>query len=349
MPGHEFIILGRQRSGTSVTHACLRGHPEVASHPEELHATLFRALPPSGLPPEESVEERRQAYRDVLAQLTRRSQDETRARGIKTAVYSEESSIDLVNCLQDYLPHAKVILVQREDLLAQYASLLIAERSGRWHRLEREERADPSELHIPLDEFLKYVRDCRASAAQFDRLRSSHQVLDFQYEVDIGQGIAHEKLFGFLQLTAIEPTWLGMRKISPPIESYLSNHVELREALNSIDALPSTEAEDRAQQRRSSEHLGDGSVFSLHRSTQLLDAGESRHAHQVLMRAIRQGIEGDEQVQKWAIQLLERALEEIGDVDLAEASLQDCEPGYSSNSEYLELRAKVARAKQEGS
>ena len=151
MKTERFIVLGMQRSGTTVTHVCLAGHPEVCMAPDEVYVEPFftRGLA-AFTGGKESYKDRQDGYArlfDLIAGF--RAKESTRAVGFKVAIGSANDARDVANCLSEYLPDLKVILVHRSDLAAQFGSLQRAIASGEWHAWEGEKSGTDTRLLCP--------------------------------------------------------------------------------------------------------------------------------------------------------------------------------------------------------
>lgn len=121
----RFLIVGSPRSGTSVTHACIQGHPQATGAEDEVRVEpLFTRGIAAFTFGNESWPERQRGYRALFDAIAGGGDDPAiRAHGMKVTLGTPEEAMDLANTLRDHLPSVRVVLVHREDLVAQYASL----------------------------------------------------------------------------------------------------------------------------------------------------------------------------------------------------------------------------------
>jgi hypothetical protein len=236
----RFVIVGMQRSGTSVTQQCVAGHPEVSCPEDEVRVEPFftRGLAVYTVRGRESFARRTAGHRRLFDAITRPARPGAeRALGLKVAVASYAQALDLYIGLVEHFPDVRIVLVERRDLLAQHASLLLARESGRWHRHGLREARSDARIRPDPEVFGRYAAEaCRIHRLLGD-LAGSHALLRIGYEADIEPGFDPRALFDFLGLRPLEPTWLRMRKISPPLEDFVDG----------LDALRRIEAQARAE------------------------------------------------------------------------------------------------------
>ncbi len=247
----RFVVLGSQRSGTSVTQAILEGHPEVAMPWDETEADLlgrgYRAYT-FGL---EAYRERQAANRalfDALAGL--HAGAETRAIGVKVALDSLAAAVSVLNGLLEHHPETRVVYVVRDDLLAQFASLKRAEATGTWHLRgsHPDHTGEPVKLVLPADEFRDYALGALRTRVLVGSLAGLRPLLEVSFERDLlGGALDPATLFRFLGVAELPVTWATMRKVAPPVEDYVENVAELRAVLDGLPAVEPAEVEAGAR------------------------------------------------------------------------------------------------------
>ncbi|MGE0142918.1 MAG: DUF6473 family protein [Planctomycetota bacterium] len=235
----QFLVLGPQRSGTTVTYVALRDHPQVCGLSDEVDpVALFHrgvlvytrsehvnpALRPIYIP--------RLFEAIALAEAT----PATRAGGMKSAVSNRAEAELIVEALLGPLRHVKLILTIRTDLIAQFGSLKRAQATNEWHSWRKQEKQDVK-LELSVPEFLGYARACRDLNDLLLGIRDRRDdVLLLNYESDIlgdPRGAA-SKLYRFVGVDDIEPVWVKSEKVAPPPEDFITNIADLRRALDQM-------------------------------------------------------------------------------------------------------------------
>ena len=224
----RYLIVGPARSGTTVTHLCLAGHPNVSALSDEVRVDPFFTLGISVFTHgNDDPEERRRGFValfDALCGLHRTK--ETRVLGCKTAISSPDEALTLVASLRKNLPGMKVILTLRRDIVAQLGSLRRAQATGNWHSwvkpklaLDRKIRIDKAQLERHAWDYLRTERELMA-------LKDAHPVFVVSYEEDLlsGDGEVYQRIFDFLGLPRRPVTWLKSDKVAPPPEDYISDY-----------------------------------------------------------------------------------------------------------------------------
>lgn len=249
----RFIIAGMARSGTTVTHQALQGHPNVMSAMDEIKADPFfskgyAVFTVSGT----NDWERDHGYGlliDALSMIPCRlrgehlmgfggteqhPKGEILANGLKMAIGSPLEAQLFADAMTRFasLQQVHVILVERRDLVAQCASLMRAMRSGRWHSFFQTDPTVPdpdASFAIPEDEFRDYCQQAAAVKEAFARVSSGRRVLRISYEDDIvARGVeSFGSLFAFLGLPFVEPSWVASTKVAPPLERFITNTKQL--------------------------------------------------------------------------------------------------------------------------
>ncbi len=247
-PLTRYLIIGCPRSGTTVMHMAMEGHPMVSTLTDEMETTPFFAM---GLGTftcgAESDEERQGGYRalfDAITSITA-SADQTH-RGAKVCARSPDEAAVLVESLRTYLPDMRIILTVRDDLVAQYGSLRKARRSNVWHSWNpgaSSERDKKLKMNPWL--FRRYALNALEVIRRVRALKESHQVLECSYERLLTEPDAiYEETFGFLGLEPLPVDWLKARKVNPSPADYILNYDQLTGVLETLrrqhgnDAVP---------------------------------------------------------------------------------------------------------------
>lgn len=337
----RFIIVGMQRSGTTVTHVCLNGHPNVAMPSDEVMTTPFftRGLA-TFTRGKESYAARKQGYAglfDLITSLT--GNEHTTTFGIKAAVGNHSEALDVCNCLREYLPDVAVILVSRDDLVAQCGSLARAEKSGEWHAWEgRKKSAREGTLAIEPSRFQAYAHECRHTMGQLRTLARTHDLLEFNYERDIANGVRHDRLFEFLGLPRVPVTWLRMTKVAPPARDFIENYDELTKLLARI---PEPREEDEltaARARRSEAARSEAPNFLMTRGCDLLTQGDNLAS---ATEDIRLALENEASPDAWMLGRAYGLLESAPNVADADALLAALASSHGDNPFFLLERART--------
>ena len=237
----SYFVVGPQRSGTTVTHHCLRGHPHVSALREELAFAPFftdgMATFTFGRPGTDTEQER--GRRLLFDALTAAGRDEaTRACGVKCAFGHGGQARPFTEVIRKEFPEAKVVHVVRNDQVAQFGSHCKARSTGVFHQTDGDPTAQAPTLTLDLYRFVGHMLAIHKTNACLRRLHDSHDVLTIDYENDILNGDlrTHEALFSFVGVDPVKVTWLRHKKVSPPPETYITNYAELRELQHTIEA-----------------------------------------------------------------------------------------------------------------
>lgn len=276
----RFLIVGIQRSGTTVTHHCLAGHPQVSMAADEVSVEPFftrgLAVFTTG---RESFEERRRGYLGLFDAISLAGTARpVRAAGIKVALGSPEEAIDLVECVREHFHDLRIVVVRRTDLIAQCGSLYLAMRTGQWHAFGGKPRSSDEKLEIPPGEFDAYTRSTRRIEAQLDRLEETNPVCALDYERDIERGLDHGRLFDFIGVDRMPVTWMKMQKVSPPAQSFIANHAELVARQPAITRVSVEEAMAQALTRQASSAMKEHPFLLVYRAEDRLRRSRTREA-----------------------------------------------------------------------
>ena len=233
----KYIIIGQARSGTTVIHLFLKGHPHVSALNDEVKITqLFEkgisAYTFGSDLPSEKNRATRKIY-DLLALLN--ADAATKAAGIKCAVGTVEQAKVFVEQIKATFSDVNIILIVREDVLAQFGSMLRAKKTGKFHSWRKENKKSPSSITIDHGRYSQYLLSNIEIVDLLRSLKQTNNFLEISYEKDILIGQEYcKKLYDFLELDYIKPTWLNSNKVAPPPNKYIANYDKLKLAEKEI-------------------------------------------------------------------------------------------------------------------
>ena len=235
----RYVIAGCNRSGTTVMHVALRGHPNASALGDEIKVHPFFTLGIGAFTHGfETEDERKYGHLAIFDAITSvGATKDTIAIGMKTAFSSRLQAIEFVRSMQENLRGVKVILTIREDLVAQYGSWLRANMTGQWHSWSKVQVDPNPTLRIETDQFSHYAVECLAVVDELRDLHRTHEVCEVFYENDILVDLdgASHRLFEFLGLPSVEVDWLQrMKKVAPRPEDYIENYEELAACLEEV-------------------------------------------------------------------------------------------------------------------
>ena len=235
----RYLIIGYSRSGTTVTHLALMGHPNVAALTDELKPAPFFTKGIStfthGNDPEYEKEKGYSALFDALTLIC--SNENTMAHGAKVACNYYKLAEKITEVVQHHLTDLKVIIVVRKDLVAQLGSALSGKKSGimhSWYKGFEKRKVRP--IKIPKWRFTAYATNVFRMYNALKALKKTHDVLEVNYEDLLTEpDLFYNKLFSFLDVPAITPSWLKSKKVMPPPEQYIKNYEPLQARLRAIE------------------------------------------------------------------------------------------------------------------
>lgn len=286
----RFVILGLQRSGTSVTQVALAGHPNVSMAPSEILGPFYQQGIGAFTGGKESFAIRKATYLplfDAIAGVF--ANESSRAIGFKAAVGNHETAIELTHCLREYLPDVKVILVHRDDLVAQLASFKRASRTGVWHAWEGSAAKDTGKVRIDRNELRDYAVDCKRALAELRSIGETHDLFELNYERDIMPGTGYTRAFGFLQVEEIPVSWLRMKKLNPQPEEFIADYAKLRAFLDGISDPSREELEEIAREKLLEKSRTESFGFLVFRALDRLWRGLADEANSDVRIALAKG------------------------------------------------------------
>jgi hypothetical protein len=236
----RYLIIGRARSGTTLLHLVLLGHPEVVGLNDELKPEPFftRALSTftfgNDLP-----EERAQGLRRLFDAITGvRATAATRALGAKTVCNSAPLATRLVGVLGERMPELRIIHVVRNDLAALYGSAQLGRRSGimhSWYKNSESRRVE--QIAIARAPFTTFALGSLRSTRAVRALAQRHAYLEVAYEDYLKDPSAvQQALFRFVGVEPMPASWLKSEKVLPPPGDYIQNYAQAANWTREIEA-----------------------------------------------------------------------------------------------------------------
>ena len=228
----KYIVIGPARSGTTVTHLILKGHPQVSALNDEVRIEELFGKGISAYTFDNDLQDEKNIgfgkCFDLLALLN--VGPKTRAAGIKCAVGSVRAARVFVERIKLSFPDINIILTVREDIVAQFGSLIRAQETGRYHSWNEEKSKAPLTVTIEKDSYSRYLLE---NVEIIEILRSLKQTNSFQeisYEKNILLGLDYcEVLYNFLDLEHIEPTWVTSEKVAPNPKGFITNYDSIKQ------------------------------------------------------------------------------------------------------------------------
>lgn len=233
MTKHRYLIIGcGNRTGTTVLHLLLKGHPEVAALNDELRVAPFFTQRIStftfGKNSEIEKEKGLSVLFNAITSITATPQ--TTAIGAKCICMTTSYAQTLVQTLPKYLPDLKVILMVRNDLLAQYGSNIHAERTGIYHSLHKNfENLKILSIHMKKWAYAGYALKLLTILDILRELHKTHRVMECAYEnLLTDPSEFYKRLFRFIEISDEEVNWAQLKKILPSPEEYIQNYQKMK-------------------------------------------------------------------------------------------------------------------------
>ncbi len=258
----RFLILGLQRSGTTYAAAAVRGHPQASMLGPELKQEFYGAGMQGFVSGEATFDEVQRAYPRIFDAMTSpNARDGVRSWGAKSAVATYTEAVLMCDCLDQFFPDVKVVLVTRDDAVASYGSLERAKSSGVWHSFAG--GAQSGAIRLAPRRFRDYLELRELVTHRFRTLAHGRPFLELRYEQDVTSGEAPAKLFEFLGLDPVEPDWIRIAKLNPEARDYIKNHDKLLAVAASRSPLGEAEEARRAAAVRREHARGQTAAFLL--------------------------------------------------------------------------------------
>jgi hypothetical protein len=231
----RYVVVGCPRSGTTAVHLALKGHPQASALNDEIRVSPFfdRGLAAFTFG-HESPEDRQVTQRSLFDAITSvDASAETRALGLKVCPATPWEGKLLVNALRANFSDVKIVLIDREDLVAQFGSLTQARRTGVWHSwYPSAGKAEVAPRKLSRWMFSRYALQCLDTMRVLRSLEQSHQVFVCKYDALVADDVAtYRSIFGFVGLADLPITWFQAKKVMPAPQRYIANYDELTRML----------------------------------------------------------------------------------------------------------------------
>lgn len=237
---NHYLIVGCPRSGTTVIHLLLKGHPNVSALNDEIKVSpLFTKGISTFTFGNDLLEEKALGFSVLFDAITSVSaKDHTTAFGAKCVCHSPTQARVVAETLQKHMTNLKIILMVRNDLVAQYGSMLNARKSGIYHSWYKEfENRKLRNLTINKWVFIRYTIKCLDILNVLRGLHKTHNVIECAYEDFVSnREWAQERLFDFIKVPQVDVTWLESKKVMPDPEEYIKNYSEMKSLLEQLRA-----------------------------------------------------------------------------------------------------------------
>ena len=229
---NPYLIVGIQRSGTTLLHKLLMQHPRVSVLTDELRAFPFFNIGIGMLTyGNETPNERLHSRSAMLRALASINRDQfTTHYGVKTCTTTipRNAAIITSTIMQELSDH-KIVIIDRSDLVAQLGSMISAQKSGIAHSWVK--GADGREIQRitinPL-KFIFYSLNCIEIKKILSRIKETNQVIYVNFESfteDIFAGL--RLIFEFLALENSQVS-INSKKVMPKPEDYIVNYYQLK-------------------------------------------------------------------------------------------------------------------------
>lgn len=322
----RFLVVGLQRSGTTLVLDYLCGHPAVATAQDEIHTAFFA---PGSAPQAEFL-----GVFDMVANRTSTAV----AVGMKTAIPTAAHGTRLAETLRGQGRSLDLIVVERADLVAQYGSLRAADESGVWHsHANRRAGARPKVAFDPV-ELAAYVADCRAAMAPIRAIAATHRTLHLDYERDLAVGHSAgtpwtERVCDFLGIDPAAGRPPALRKVAPPADDYIVDYADHRAALAHCLAQPHPPlaAAAPSPSRR----------WLLRRAEWLRGAGDLEAALTSAIESLDSPPDWGVDTHEWASLLVGDLLYALGDRELAAQVAETLGAGHGRDPDIAPLLARI--------
>lgn len=224
----RYLIIGGARTGTTAFSTMLDGHPEISSLVGELQFDVL-ARGTHGFSVKGYATENAKAKGPALlfdAITSAEADENTTTLGAKITVNSRARADSTVATLREHFPGIKIILIQRDDLVALYGSRAQLRRTGLAHVWDNRTRK-PATSRIRINPWLlmQFVIANLDTYSALAKLSESHDVLRVSHEQFCKDPTAaYRETAKFLGVRAVEPLWVNSRKVLPPASEYIHNY-----------------------------------------------------------------------------------------------------------------------------
>lgn len=244
----RYLIVGPQRSGTTFIHLGLRGHPDVSSFYDEIAIENFFnkgtdvfVTGMGDVYTEKETENRYIKLFDFLANLE--GKQDPLAVGLKCAISDSNQMETLVKSINEHFSFIRLIIIKRTNVIEQFISLERAKQHGYWHSTQQGQPPQDLKLNLNEDSFIRFFYNHTKVSEGLNILAKNCHSMVINYENDIeGAGKSvFEKIFKFLEVPTLEPSWVKMKKLNPVPENHLLNLDRIKDLNLQLENLNSDE------------------------------------------------------------------------------------------------------------
>lgn len=128
----KYIVIGCARSGKTVTHLAIKGHPNVYALNDEVKIRKLSENPLSLVTHGSNLKSKENIFiRNLFETLINLNpvNKNNKAKGIKVAVSKPDDAKLFVKRIQHYFPDVYIIFVKQNNLVAQYSSMARAKKN----------------------------------------------------------------------------------------------------------------------------------------------------------------------------------------------------------------------------
>ena len=183
---NKFIVLGHPRSGSSMLISTLRKHPQIVSFGEIFHPrSVFLNFNPNRntISLNRILALRNKYPVEFLDRFIFTSyKNDLKAIGFK--LFPEHIENIRFNSIWNWLESnkdVKIILLKRQNLLASYASFLLAIKDNKWNIKDELDRTK-STVNIDPENLSKYISKRKSYDDKIKRNIRYHKILEINYE-----------------------------------------------------------------------------------------------------------------------------------------------------------------------
>jgi LPS sulfotransferase NodH len=228
----KFLVLGHQRTGSSMVIGTLRKHPQVSAFGE----LFIKDRMVFNRPGHQNDSIRLMALRNkypvefVERYVFCEHSAETRAVGFK--VFPGQLERTRFQPVLEWIgvhTEIRAIIMTRSDLLAAYTSYQVARKDGRFGIEDARDRAF-AQIHIDADDFVRVLTQTTAHVDSLRRLLADHDVLELSYEqvtTDLPGRFA--EMQAFLGLDPHDLDISSVKKETRPLPEVIVNYSELKD------------------------------------------------------------------------------------------------------------------------
>lgn len=221
----KLIILGRQRTGSSLLMRLLHAHPKI-----DMQSEVFRLL-------------KGKSCRNVWNETFSKKLPWIKYAGFKLFYNHPDDSKDReVWDILDSNTDVKIIHIKRKNILRTYVSKLVAVKTGAWNSgQENDQKEDlDKKVHIDLNHCLNELRTIKKLEAEFNTDKyPNHEYIELFYEELVENTVDElNKLFSFLKIEnqRIEKRKLDLKRQNPEkMKNLVINYEEFEQAISNSE------------------------------------------------------------------------------------------------------------------